>query len=43
MMHAMSTPPDLRARLTAEIDQYARELVDFLLTSIATGARDHAE
>lgn len=40
MMHAMSTPPNLRARLTTEIDRYAHDLVDFLLTSIATGAQD---
>lgn len=34
MMHAMSTPPDLRDQLIAGLDDYAHRLVDFLLTSI---------
>ncbi|HEX3790596.1 MAG TPA: TetR/AcrR family transcriptional regulator [Pseudonocardiaceae bacterium] len=36
MMHAMSTPPQLRAQLAEDVDRYARQLVDFLLISIAS-------
>lgn len=38
MMHAMSTPPELRAQVAAGADDYAEQLVDFVLGSASTAA-----
>lgn len=34
--HVLSTPPDLEAQLVDSVDQFAGELVDFLLQAAAT-------
>ncbi|MFI7166308.1 TetR/AcrR family transcriptional regulator [Rhodococcus erythropolis] len=38
MLHAMSTPQELRAKVTETIDEYADSLVDFLLNSARASA-----
>jgi hypothetical protein len=35
MAHAMTTPPALRAQVVAGADEYAEQLVDFLITTVA--------
>jgi hypothetical protein len=34
LMHAITTPTELRAQLAADVDGYANRLVDFLLRSV---------
>ena len=38
-MHAQSTPPRLRRKVSAEVDDYAHQLVDFLLHAVTTQHR----
>ena len=42
MMHAMSTPADLREELARNIGTQAERLVDFLMRAVGTPAADGA-
>jgi AcrR family transcriptional regulator len=42
MMHALSTPPDLKASLTRDVRTHAEQLVGFLLRAVSARAADEA-